>query len=142
MMSAAFRETPGRRWRLAFVYGFGVWSALTLWTAADPYLFSGSRDSLGKLPSLDWVFVVNTISATVCLLGFRAGLDSIARIDRRPARNGSSLFAFGFGLIFPVTGAVLKPVFGLFRAGLMPALVWAFVGSVLVALLFGRIARS
>lgn len=142
MMSAASQETPGRRWRLAFVYGVAVWCALSLWAAADPYAFSGSGESLGKLPSFGWVFVVIAIAAIVCLLGFRAGLDSIARMDRRPSRNASALFAFGFGLIFPVTAALLKPVLGIFHAGLMPALVWAFVGSVLIALLFGRIARS
>lgn len=142
MMSAASQETPGRRWRLAFVYGFGVWSVLSLWAAADPYVFSGSGDSLARLPSFAWVFVVIAIAAIVSLLGFRAGLDSIARMDRRPSRNASALFAFGFGLIFPVTGALLKPFLGIFRAGLMPALVWAFIGSMLIALLFGRIARS
>lgn len=141
-MNTGTQRTPAGGWRFASAYGAGVWCALSLWAVANPHVFSGARESLAGLPSLAWVIFVCGFAAIVCLLGFRAGLDTGARRDRRPARDASSLFAFGFGLVFPVTAVLLTPVFSMLHAALLPALAWAFVGSMIAAWLFGRIARS
>jgi hypothetical protein len=141
MVTGTHQQRTGE-WRLAFAYAAGTFCALALWSAANPHQFSGASDALARVPSLAWVLFICGFASVVCLMGFRAGLEISIRQRRQRVRDASVLLVFGIGLLFPITVVLLAPLFSMFRAGLLPALAWAFLGSMLAGQWVGRIARG
>jgi hypothetical protein len=123
-----------RTWQLCLLYSVGVWCAITLWAAVAHHIPPPGGAGRGKDMPLVWAALVNVLPALLCWLGFGLGMTGLDA--RRCAWSGQRArwTAFAAGVVFPVTAVVLRPMFAWFSPGLLPALVWALVGSLLVAL--------
>jgi hypothetical protein len=97
------------------------------WAALAQYVLPGRGHALGKLGSFDWLFLINVFPALLCALGFAIGLAAA----RRAAHSSFSSWrvALILGLLFPLTVRLLRPMFDLLGAGMVPALVWCLLGS-------------
>jgi hypothetical protein len=128
------------RWRLAASYAGGVWGGLTAWAALAQYVLPGRGNALGKLGSFHWVLLINVFPALLCALGVAIGL-AIVRSSEEASAIGARA-ALSAGLVFPVSLRLLRPLFGLFGAGMIPGLVWCVLGSVGAGALLGWWGRQ
>jgi len=128
--------TSSRCLKSIAAYATGVWSGLTAWAALAQYVLPERGQALGKLGSFHWVLWINLVPALLCALGFAAGW----AVARRPGppRQAHWRTMLVLGLLFPLTVPLLSPLFGLFSAGMTPALVWCVLGSAAV----GAYARA
>jgi hypothetical protein len=122
--------------RLSIIYGCGVWLALSAWAVIAPHLPASAEQPLGKDIELVWAWLINILPMLLCALGFRFGMTGFAAGDSRLAKRDLTWLALAFGLLFPLSVVLLRPLFTLLDRGLLPAITWAFVGSVLAGLLF------
>lgn len=118
-------EQSGRR--SVASYAVGVWGGLMAWAALAQYVLPGRGHALGKLGSFHWVFLINVFPALLCALGFAIGL-AVAR-RAAPSSWAGPRVALVLGLLFPLTVRLLRPVFDLMGAGMIPALAWCGLGS-------------
>jgi hypothetical protein len=73
------------------------------------------------------VLLINVFPALLCAAGFAVGL----AVVRRPVSAGLSSWrvALAVGLVFPLSLRLLRPLFGLVSAGMVPALAWCVLVS-------------
>lgn len=123
------------RWSLVASYAVGVWGGLTAWAALAQYVLPGRGHALGKLGSFHWVLLINVFPALLCALGVAIGL-AVTRSSERAGAIGARA-ALAVGLVFPLSLRLLRPLFGLFGAGMIPGLVWCVLGSAGAGALLG-----
>jgi hypothetical protein len=114
-------------WRPVASYALGVWIGLTAWAALAQYVLPGRGHALGKLGSFHWVLLIDVFPALLCAFGLAVGL-AVAR-PRTPGVPASWRLALLSGMVFPLTVRLLRPMFDLLGAGMIPALVWCVLGS-------------
>jgi len=122
-------------WRLALVYGAGIYCALLLWFAIVVFFDLPGQMGRGKAEPA-WAFVIYLIPFALGTLGFRGGMigfDASAAVATRRRLLGTALL---LGALWPLSVLVLRPVFAGISRGLLPALVWVLVGSALAAICF------
>jgi len=90
------------------------------------YVLPGRGHALGKLGSFHWVLLIDVFPALLCAFGFAVGLAVSRRMPGGAASWRNALLA---GILFPLTVRLLRPMFDLFGAGMIPALVWCVLGS-------------
>lgn len=124
---------------LAFYFALGLWLSFTalagLWPWVAPVL--GHTGVSGKEVGLGWAALINMVPALLGFVGFFLGSFTFGAKARGPARAGLKGATLGLGFLFPLTLWALRPLLATFNAGLMPSMVWAVLGSFVLALLFG-----
>jgi hypothetical protein len=127
-------------WRPVASYALGVWVGLAVWAMLAQYVLPGRGHALGKLGSFHWVLLIDVFPALLCGFGFAAGLAvSRPRMLGVTARWRNALLP---GMAFPLTVRLLRPIFDLLGAGMIPALVWCVLGSAGAAWLVARRKRG
>jgi hypothetical protein len=128
--------------RLSIIYGCGVWLALSAWAVIAPHLPASAEQPRGKDIELVWAWLINVLPMLLCALGFRFGVIGFGVGESRLAKRDLARLALAFGVLFPLSAVLLRPLFALLHRGLLPAITWAFVGSVLAGLLFRLVAAK
>jgi hypothetical protein len=126
--------------RLSIVYGSGVWLALSAWAAIAPQLPLSAHQATGKDIDLVWAMLIGIAPALLCALGFRVGMIGHGTDAWRVSRRQLTGLALASGVLFPLSAVLLRPLFALLHRGLIPAITWSFVGSVLAGLLYRLVA--
>jgi hypothetical protein len=122
--------------RRVLAYGAGVWCGLMTWSALAQYVLPGRGHALGKLGSFRWLFLINVFPALLCAVGFAIGLAGARSAEDSGSRG--TWAAMGLGFVFPISVRLLRPLFDLAGAGMIPALAWCVLGSALLAVLLAR----
>lgn len=128
--------------RLSVIYGSGVWLALSAWAAILPHLPSSAQRAQGKDIELVWAMLIGIAPALLCALGFRVGVIGLGTDDCRVSRRHLTGLALAFGVLFSLSAVMLRPLFALLHRGLLPAITWALVGSVIAGLLYRLVAAK
>lgn len=123
-----------RTWQLCLLYALGVWCAIMLWALLAPHAPRTGGAGRGKDMPLEWAGVVSVVPAVLCWLGFGLGMTGFDARDLAWHARRACWAAFAAGMVFPVSAVLLRPLLAWFGPGLVPALFWAPVGSVFVAL--------
>ncbi len=84
--------------------------------------------------------LIGIAPALLCALGFRVGVIGLGTDACRISKRYLTGLALAFGVLFPLSAVLLRPLFALLHGGLLPAITWAFVGSVLAGLLYRLVA--
>lgn len=122
-------------------YGAGVVAGLTGYAALLVFVFDSAGHGLGKLNSFWWVLLINLVAAVIPTLGFRIGL-AFSPADGRATRLLRPPGALLLGILFVGSVYLVRPLLMRFHAGLVPAIVYSGVGSLLLALVVARVASA
>ncbi|MGB9493269.1 MAG: hypothetical protein WCA83_00525 [Azonexus sp.] len=125
-------------WKRSFAFASGEFASLWVWVAILPYVQSG-HGNVGKGNSLDWAFLFFVLVSLFGALGFRIGLIGFEACGDSGWEKRHFWLAFGIGAMFPLSFFVLRPVFGLVSTGILPGIVWMFIGAMVAAVLYRRL---
>ena len=125
-------------WRRSLAYALGEFAAFGIFVALIPYIpgWSGS----GKDNSLTWAIPSVMVVSLLDGLGFRLGLIAFDATGASAWEQRRFRLAFAFGVLFAVSMLLLRPLLVRINVGILPGIVEGFVGSIVAALLYRRVA--
>ena len=115
--------------------------SICLWMAILTHIQSG-QINVGKGNSLEWALLFFVLVSLFGALGFRIGLIGFKESAVSGWEKRRFWLAFAIGAIFPLTFVLLRPVFGFVSAGILPGIIWTFIGSMMAAVPYRLIARD
>lgn len=128
-------------WKRSFAFASGEFVSTCLWMAILAHIQSG-QINVGKGNSLEWALLFFVLVSLFGTLGFRIGLIGFKESAVSGWVKRRFWLAFAIGAIFPLTFVLLRPVFGFISAGILPGIIWTFIGSMMAAVPYRLIARD
>ena len=91
---------------------------------------------------MEWALLFFVLVSLFGALGFRIGLIGFKESGVEGWEKRRFWLAFAIGAIFPLTFVLLRPVFGFISAGILPGIIWTFIGSMTAAVPYRLIVRD